>query len=304
MNRELVKRARHRLFAEKSLIELAILVGVAGVCLLAAPLMIGQDPLGATTFTSGGPGRVILVAVAAMVVAVICGALTAAARPAAVAAAVLVGLGGLSLHSAPLRTLLWRHHDALPALYVTLMIELLIGTLLVGIAMIVGEFVRRVVGARMGRLAWQDPLEAAGIPPAECPEVDYAYLTERRGTWATIAWAVTSPFRRTGRAGSPGLKHRALCSVVMVVGGAVLLAIFCRTEQRNQVLFALFAGFAVAAMVAHQLFPTACSTIFWVSPIIVGLAVYALAASAGQSLGDSVIGWVDVPYLARALPID
>ena len=305
MNQQILRRARHRLVAEKTLLELTSLAVVAGVFLLVAPRLVGGDPLGAIVLTVGGAGsRAVLAAITMLAAAALCGALTAAARPAAMGVAMVMGLSGLSLYSTPLRTLLWQHHENLPSLYATLAIELLVVAAFAGVAMIVGEFTRRVVGGRIGRLAWRHPLAEMNIPPAEWPEADYEHLAERSGTWATALWGIASLFRRNPRQESPGLKHRAICAAIMIVGGAVLAAVLCRTGDRKQVLFAVFAGFALAAMAAHQFFPTACSAIFWVSPIIVGLAVYGLAASACGSLGDSAIGWLDVPYLARALPVD
>lgn len=308
MNQQIFKRARRRLFAEKALIEVACLIGVAAVFLLASPLLTGNDPLGATTFTFGGAGRVVAAVAAMVAVAVICGALTVVARPAAVGTAMLIGLAGLSLHSPALRTLLWRHHAGLPFLYWSLAAELIAGAILLGMAMVVGELVRRACTGTARSWAWRSSLADAEISSDRWPEIDHDRLAanplyDRSMTLSTLVWAIRSLFGRDRRGGM-GLKHRAICMAVMVIGGAILIAILCRTGQRQQVLFAIFTGFMLMAMSIHQIFPTACSTIFWVSPIIVGLAVYALAASACQSLGGSATSWIDVPHLARALPVD
>jgi hypothetical protein len=284
MNRQILKRARRRLFTEKTFVELAGLVGVAAVFLLVGPMLIGEDPLGATTFAFGGVGRVVVAALAMIVVAMVCGVLTVVARPAAAGAATLIGLMGLSLGSPPLRTLLWKHHGDLPSLYWMLVVELLVGAVLVVGAIIVGSCVRRFVMGRAGRWAWRNPLADADVQPSEWPHEEFSLVAYCKGL--------------------VGSKRLAMCAAIMVIGGAVLVTVLCRTGERKQVLFSLFMGFMLTALIAHQIFPMVGSAVFWAGPIVVGLLVYALAASASQALGDLATGWTDVPHLARALPVD
>lgn len=99
-----------------------------------------------------------------------------------------------------------------------------------------------------------------------------------------------------------------LGALLMQVGiTALLIVIIAQTDERPQVLGAVFVASCVAAGIAHHLYPISPSPWFWVAPLFVGVGGYLLvyfrlnpADPAWQT------GHLILPFggLARPLPID
>ena len=86
----------------------------------------------------------------------------------------------------------------------------------------------------------------------------------------------------------------------MLVAG-ILLIVLMRSADRGQILFALVASFALGVLASQQVLPGPGSLVAWLIPMLVAILFYAFAwASIGRAGSD----WTDVPFYARALPID
>jgi len=149
------------------------------------------------------------------------------------------------------------------------------------------------------------------VPQRSWPEPDGLALAAAAGrspTLATLRWAVGSISKKSAegapRVPAASIKNRLASFALTTAGGALLLAALARSDARLQILFALFVGFGLAALAAHQWFPTACGAVYWTAPIVVGLAVYALGALTTGSLASQPTAWLETPRLARTLPVD
>ena len=98
-------------------------------------------------------------------------------------------------------------------------------------------------------------------------------------------------------------KFAALATQVIIM--AILMMILCETDRKPQVLASVGISAYLATLAAHSAFPTRPSFWYWIGPLIVGVAGYALAY--GGSSNTWMIGEVGVnfaPELGRPLPLD
>jgi len=114
-------------FLEKFEFQVTAIVGAAVVYWFVWPLLIPGDPQWPICFvTRGAYTHMWMLAGFACALGLACGALTITARPQTAAMALALGLGGLSLRSPRIRSLLWATQDSMPAMYWRMALEVLV----------------------------------------------------------------------------------------------------------------------------------------------------------------------------------
>jgi hypothetical protein len=315
LEKDLVRLRRWAL-AEKLGVQGLGALAAVGVYWLIAPHLAAPDPLLPAAFTPDGRwGQAVAAAMTFWALAAICGAMLVVARPEGALAATLIGLAGVCAFSPPIRSLLWSSGQNLRSVYLAMLSEVILGGAALVVAAEIVGWVHRAAMPLVGRLGWR-PIEQ------RVPEIDgesvapdeptIASLPGRQfgQTVATVLWGLRSLLRRSdsaepvGKDKLSGPGRRAACMAMTLILGVVLVALLMQSADRKQVIFAIAISFLIASLVAHQTFPTACTILVWITPVLVGAAVYALAAATAGSTGAAPMDWLETPLLARALPID
>jgi len=305
----MIRRRTH--WIEKLQVQLAVAVAIVATYCLIWPVVEPPDPAEPVTFIAVGGWRgVSILAVLSAALAVVCGALTVAARPQSAAMVLVFGLGGLSLRSAPMRTLLFVRQGDLPAMYWGMLVEflLLLGLLLAGAS--IAGLVRQGVGHLFPRCLWRDPL--AGLTEEQRTAHNLAMAEKRRDEWSValkltlvgglFGWGFV-PVGSGGRLpGKETAVRGVLCFLVTLVVSSVLMLLLMRSTDRGQILFALVAGNFVGVWLAQQAVPTRLNLVAWTVPLVLGAALYVLAATSIVLEGAGA--WKQIPTYAQALPID
>ncbi|MBN1943269.1 MAG: hypothetical protein JW849_08245 [Phycisphaerae bacterium] len=262
------------------------------------------DPLGPIAMLpNGNLAKLLLAGAMLLVLSVITGALTTHSRPEGGLLTALVALGGLALLSEPMDTLLWRYGAPRGGLYGLLILEVL----LLGIAVLLAEWVVMLVRALLGRAhpawVWTDPLDRLTDDQRKIlrgsrvhVRWDGDVLDGRetrlplgvRDTLIGTVWSLLSRWRNPReskdaraaehRAAAGVFRRGAGCLLLGVVVGVVLVSLLMQSDQRGQILFSLFAGFALAATAARHVFPTRTMFVAWLMPIVAAVVFYLLAA--------------------------
>jgi hypothetical protein len=281
------------------------------------------DPEGAVTFLATGSfGRGAVLAAVVLLVTVLCAVTTISARPEGTLAAALMGLGGVSVHSGPMRTLLWLRQGDLSSMYWQMAAEVV----LLGLVLAVGAGVLRrlgPVGRRLaGKWAWNDLLGAFN----EKQQREYVRFVANRkrdddgeakgdlslkplgGGFARIISDSLdrAAVRRTGLKAPDGeaLARWGSCFALCLAAAAALLWLLAQSADRGQILFAVFAGCFLSTMLAYHVFPSRCSSPAWAAAVVLGAGSYVLAAVNAATFQSGPATWVDVPACFQALPVD
>ncbi len=256
-----------------------------------APALWTWDAEGPITFVPlAGYSRLVVFAISVSLIAAVAGVLTVKVRPQGALLAVLVGAGGVSLHSPEIRSLLWMRHDSLPGLFAGFAVEtFLLLLLLVGIELLV-SLARGLVRKFRHDWLWRSPLD--GITVA-----DKNGLFDRDANFF-----LNLPALRGDRKARRVLVQCGLCLIVTMVVAVAAMLCFARSADRGQILFALLISFLLAQLIAHWVFPVPYSIVAWSSPMLVGIGSFCVTAA---TLADGrPQAWADIPMIARALPID
>jgi len=293
---------------EKFQVQLATAAVLAATYFALWPLLRNCDPQEPLTFLADGADRTLTLAIAFWAIACICAAGTAGGRPEGAMVAALIGLGGLSLRSPPMRALLWAHMNSAAALYGTLILEILLLACVVAVAEVTVGLTRRLTGLVAPGWKWRDPsAKLSDKQREELGEVPLGGKPVQGGLLLDVLLAVFSrPMRRQP---SPAhatprswmVKAASFLALATVIA-TVLSLLLMRSSDRGQILFALLVSFFLGSLVSHQKFPCGLSALCWIMPVVVGVCFYALGAA--SSMGPGPQGWIEVGYYARALPID
>ena len=313
-----MKHERHH-WMEKLQVEFAGGAALALTFFIVGPMRGWWDPQWPTTFISTGSfgglmGFVLLV----WALAAACAALTISSRPEGALFATLVGAAGISMHSAPIRALFWGHEASLGGVFAQLIGELgVLFVVVVGAIHIICQV--RVLMARFcGDWMWKGRITALTVSSDGGGVESVAESDSRQGFSSSMVLWLLSPLgssglpgsRRTG-AMSPGETARnrkaaivctVSCLAATVLYGSIMLMLLMRSSHRGQIIFALFASFLLATLIAHQQFATQFSVISWGSALLTGVLFYMLAIASSGHVGPNV--WIRVQPFARALPID
>jgi len=301
-------------FFEKIEFQVTAIAAAAVVYWFVWPLLIPSDPEWPICFVARGAyASIWVLAGFACVIGLVCGATTVTARPQTAAMALVLGLGGLSLRSPRIRSLLWASQDSMSAMYWRMALEVLVLMAVVVIAATVASIGRRMMASITGGLLWRDPL----IDLDEDRRAAYnrelknrsSRKPGRRDLMAGLgmflmpfgaAMALDSeseklPGRDTAIRGLLGF-------MISVTGSAIVVFLLLRSPERGQVLFALFAGCFLGVFFSQRIVPTRTNLTAWATPAVMGVLLYGLAAI--SSFGEGRGAWMDVAPYARALPID
>jgi hypothetical protein len=307
---------RHYHWFEKLQVQVTTAAAVVATYFLIWPIVAPEDPGGPVLLIAGGSVvKAALLAGATWVLAALCCLTTVSARPQGTMVAVLIGLGGLSLHSGAMRVLLWAREGALGGMYWQMATEL---ALLAAIAVAAGQIVRlvrRLVGGLAGGLAWRDPLrclsqqEQRAYLKSLASDEDGDPQKGRPGLLGgSFARLIVEDLGMTSaRAGGrlPGgdvLTRCGLCFLLCLAISAGMVWMLARSADRGQLLFALTAGNFLASLIAYQAFPSRLSWAAWAAPVATGVGFYVLAAVGAPQAGQSA--WMAVDACYQALPID
>ncbi len=303
---------RHYHWLEKVQVQATAVAACVAGYFVVWPLVRPVDPQAPVAFLAGGtPMDAVLLAVAMLVLAALCCVPTVTARPAGTVAAMLLGLGGLSIHSGPMRVLLWARQPAMRSLFLRMALELVALTAMAVAAVLLVSLVRGVLTRLAGPLAYRDLLEelseseqrdilaeATGeqfSPTSLTGGGFYRLIQERLGALEA---------RRTGRRvpGGDILGRMGLCLLTALAAAVALVLLLGRSDERGQLLFAALGGCFLATLIAYHLFPTRSPLPAWIAPVLTGLGLYVLASVGSIQTGFNA--WTHVESVYRVLPID
>jgi hypothetical protein len=305
---------RHLHLLEKIQVQLAAVAALLVVYFGLWPVLRPNDPNDPVVFVAtGSAGLASLFAAALWGLAALCALVTITARAEGAFMAALIGLGGMSLRSAGVRPLLWAGDGSLRGLYGLFVLET--GLLLVIGAggLIAAGVVRCALATIRPEWLWRSPLEGISEDKRR-GLVDKARRGLRERFVKFLAGAILGNLlidrlRDQAAAGPAGRRTRrsALVGAAQCLGAAmalavVLLVLLLRSPDRGQIIFAVFASFALGFLIAHQFLPAALPLVAWVVPLIVGAGFYVLAAVQVGAVPPEK--WMTVPAYARVLPVD
>ncbi len=310
---------KHHHWLEKMQVEFAGGAALAVTFFIVGPMRGWWDPQWPTTFvTTGSFGTLAGFALLVWALAVACAALTVSARPEGALFATLVGAAGVSMHSAPIRVLFWSRQDSLTGVFLQLIGELVVlFVIVVGAVYIIYQIralaVRvcpnwmwrgRIIGlsddtrVTSGKPAReQHPLASSSWTAWFFAPIRVSFLDQMR----TSDMSVISPGQQA-RDGKAALRCTVYCLAAIVLYSSILLMLLMRSTHRGQIIFALFASFLLATLIAHQQFATRFSVVSWASALFTGVLFYMLAIASSGRMGPNV--WIKLQLFARALPID
>jgi hypothetical protein len=113
--------------------------------------------------------------------------------------------------------------------------------------------------------------------------------------------SVISPAQQA-RDGKAALMCMLYCLAATVLYSSIMLMLLMQSSHRGQIIFALFASFLLASLIAHQQFATRFSVVAWGAPLLTGVLFYVLSIASSGYAGPNV--WIRVQSFARALPVD
>ena len=310
---------KHHHWLEKLQVEFAGGAALAMTFFIVGPMRGWWDPQWPTTFISTGSiGGLLQFMLLVWLLAAACAALTISARPEGALFATLVGAMGISMHSAPIRALFWSHEASLAGVFAQLIGELFV----LFVVVVATVHIICQVRALMARLCpdwmWKgrilgssDDTQATSGKPAreQHPLASSSWIT---WFFAPIRvsfldqmrmsdMSVISPGQQA-RDGKAALRCMVCCLAATVLYSSIMLMLLMRSTHRGQIIFALFASFLLATLIAHQQFATRFSVVSWASALFTGVLFYMLAIASSGRMGPNV--WIKVQLFARALPID
>jgi len=310
---------KHHHWLEKLQVQFAGGAALAMTFFIVGPMRGWWDPQWPTTFLSTGSfGGLLQFMLLVWLLAAACAALTISARPEGALFATMVGAMGISMHSAPIRALFWSHEASLAGVFAQLIGELgVLFALVVGAIHIICQ-VRSLMARFCPDWMWKGRITALTVASDASAAKSGAQSDSEGGFSSSMLLWLLSPLGPSGLPGpqrtgtmSPGeaAKNRKAaivctvsCLAATVLYGSILLMLLMRSTHRGQIVFALFASFLLATLIAHQQFATQFSVVSWASALLTGVIFYMLAIASSGHVGTNV--WIKVQPFARALPID
>ncbi|MCK4600926.1 MAG: hypothetical protein KAU28_00570, partial [Phycisphaerae bacterium] len=252
---------------EKFQVQLATVGALALVYFGVWHLIRPGEPMEPVVFVPGAnaAGAGVFVAMV-LFLSVVCALLTPASRPEGATAAALIGAMGVSLRSAPIRSLLWLRQDSLRWLFAELILEVLLLVVVLLLSAVIVGLVRWAMAAIRPKWLWKDPLADMLGERREKPGLA---AIDRRILFGDILIMVVSAggsiFRRfrskgadragEGKPSREMLLRSAACMVLGVLVAVTLLVLIMQSTDRGQVIFAILISFLLASLIAYQLIP-------------------------------------------------
>ncbi len=308
--------ARRIFFLEKLQVVLTAVAALGLVYWIIQLWFVPSDPLGPIVFLPDGSfGKLLFLGVILWGLAGVAGLTTTFSRPEGAVATALIALGGLSLRSHPMRPLMWSKNGSMSGMFIQMIIEVLLMGVMLGIAVVIIIYLRRLTARRFPRLMWCDrmgSLTADQIQTLETVNSKFnsswflkdpvmGYLLKRVDRKSSDAKG-QKPDKSARIAQREQLQRAIGCLIAGIAIGLLLLSLLLRSTTRGQVLFALFAAFMLSEIIAQQLYPTRSLLIACVTPFVAAILVYAAGAYAGTDSGGDF--WAVLAPQFQALPID
>ena len=307
---------RRTFFLEKLQVVLTTVVTLGLVYWVIQLWFVPSDPLGPIVFLPAGSfGKLLLLGAVLWGLAVVAGLTTTLSRPEGSVAAALIALGGLSLRSHSMRPLMWSKSGSMSGVFIQMIAEVLLMGVMLGVAVVIIIYLRRLVARKFPRLMWCDRM---GALTADQIQTLGTVNPKFNSSWFLKDPVMGYLLKRTGRKSSDdkGQKtdksariaqreqlQRAIgCLIAGIAIGLLLLSLLLRSTTRGQVIFALFAAFMLSEIIAQQLYPTRSLLIACVTPFVAAILVYAAGAYAGSGGGTDF--WAMLAPQFQAIPID
>jgi len=308
-----MKHERHH-WLEKMQVEFAGAAALAITFFIVGPMHGWWDPQWPATFIcTGSIGGLLKFAVLVWALAAGCAAVTISARPEGALFATLVGAAGVSMHSAPIRVLFWSNEASMSGMYIQLIVELFILTVIVTGAIHIIKQVRLLMARACPGWMWKGRITAENVGSDPGSAAKAREKLNQAGSTLGMFGGILGHI--LGPEGIPvvspedeGKSPRAMvacafyCLGATVLFSSILVMLLMQSSHRGQIIFALFASFMVATMIAHQQFASRFSIAAWAAPLVTGTLFYVLAIAAGGKAGFNI--WTEVEPSARALPVD
>ena len=308
-----MKHERHH-WLEKLQVEFAGASALAVTFFIVGPMHGWRDPQWPATFISTGSfGGLLGFAVLVWLLAAACAALTISSRPEGALFATLVGAVGVSMHSAPIRVLLWSREASLAGVFIQMIVELLVLFVIVVGAVHIIYQVRALIARLRPNWMWKGRITAENVvaDPTDALAAkkklkEFADgFSPLSGIFGRIlgpeGMPIVSPGQET-KSRKAALVCTISCLAATVLYSSILLMLLMRSPHRGQIIFALFTSFLLASLIAHQQFATRFSVAAWGSALLTGVLFYMLATASSGDVGANI--WIKVQPFARALPID
>ena len=305
---------KHHHWLEKLQVQFAGGTALALTFFIVGPMRGWWDPQWPTTFISTGSfGGLLQFMLLVWLLAAACAALTISARPEGALFATLVGAMGISMHSARIRALFWSHEASLTSVFVQLILELVVLFVIAVGAVHIIYRVRALMTRLLPNWMWKGRITAETVvaDPADALAARKK-LKEFADGFSLVGGLLG---RILGPEGmpivSPGQEAKSRkaimvctisCLAATVLYSSIMLMLLMRSTHRGQIVFALFASFLLATLIAHQQFATRFSVVSWGSALLTGVIFYMLAIASSGEVGANI--WIKVQPFARALPID
>ncbi len=301
-------------FLEKIEFQVTAIAAAAVVYWFVWPLLIPGDPEWPICFIARGAyASMWMLAGFACAIGLACGALTITARPQTAAMALVLGLGGLSLRSPRIRSLLWASQDSMSAMYWRMALEVLVLMALVVIAAAATCIGRRIMASLAGGLLWRDPLIDLDADRREAYNRELSTKSAGKSGRKDLLAGLGMFLMPFGAAMALDNKSENILArdttvrgllgfMISVTGSAIVVFLLLRSPERGQILFALFAGCFLGVFFSQRIVPTRTNVTAWATPAAMGVFLYVLAAI--SSSGVAHVEWKNVACYARVLPID
>jgi len=311
-----MKHERHH-WLEKLQVQFAGFAALAVVFFCVGPIHGWWDPQWPATYIPTGSFLALLqLALLVWAMAAVCAIVTITARPEGTLFATLVGAMGVSMHSTQIRVLVWSNEGSLAGLFLQLIVELLVLFVIVVGAIHIIWRIRALMSRAFPKLMWtgritaetviDDPQDAVAAARRHSEMLGGLH---KMGFLGGLLGGILGPegmpimsSKQEGKNRKAILVCTASCLTATILYSSILLMLLMQSAERGQIIFALFASFLLATIIAHQQFATRFSVAAWSAPLITGIVFYMLAIAASGDVEANV--WTRVQLFARALPID
>ena len=303
---------QRRYWLEKLLVQVTALAVLMAVYFGFGTTFRSWDPAGPITFfATGAFAQAMTFAAMVWLLSIVCALVTVSGRSEGALLGMLIGTAGICLKSPQIRTLLWTHEAGIDAVLGSFALEILFlaGVLIVAVLLV--ATVRRLVASVRPNWVWTSPL--ANLTDVQRNRIRNAFSPDNRslclleppstGTASRGILAALLPVPPAASTARRELMIRsATCLVTTIAVALALLLVLAQSAQRGQILSSIAVSFCVGVLVAHQFFPTPLSILAWLAPFPAAAALYALGAASVTQTGP--LAWTQLPFYARALPID
>ena len=148
---------RRTLFIEKLQLVLTAVVSLGLVYWIIQSWFVPSDPLSPIIFLlEGSFAKLLLFGLVMWGFAVIITLTTTFSRPEGAVGIVLIALGGLSMRSHSMRSVMWSNDGSMSKIYIQMILEVLLLSIMFGVAVIIIIYLRGLIARKFPQLMWSD----------------------------------------------------------------------------------------------------------------------------------------------------